>query len=104
MKRSLMFVLAAVLMLSFIGSVFAVGPGKDIVFEDGAMGKVTFSGDVHAKAGLKCGDCHPGLFQMKKGADKITMADHSNGKYCNTCHNGQKAFDIKGNCAKCHKK
>lgn len=104
MKKSLVLFLLIVFTLSFSIAVFAVGPGKELVFQDGAMGKITFSGTVHANAGLKCMDCHPKIFEMKKGTAKITMADHSNGKYCNTCHNGQKAFDIKGNCNKCHKK
>ncbi|MCI5164431.1 MAG: hypothetical protein D3917_20950 [Candidatus Electrothrix sp. AX5] len=25
-----------------------------------------------------------------------------NGKYCGTCHNGTMAFNLKGDCAKCH--
>jgi c(7)-type cytochrome triheme protein len=43
---------------------------------------------------------------MKKGADKMTMADMNAGKFCGECHNGTKAFktDDPANCAKCHKK
>lgn len=94
------------LMLS-IGNVMAVPPGKTVEFAS-PMGKVTFDGAVHAKAGLKCADCHikPKLFEMKKGGDKITMAAINEGKFCGACHNGTKAFATKNpaDCKKCHKK
>jgi len=96
----------AALMLS-IGNVMAVPPGKTVEFAS-PMGKVTFDGAVHAKAGLKCADCHikPKLFEMKKGGDKITMAAINEGKFCGACHNGTKAFTTKSaaDCKKCHKK
>lgn len=85
------------------GSVMAVPPGKTVEFEGGAMGKVTFDGKIHADAGLKCTDCHSGIFQMKKGSSDI-KAPHEPGVFCGTCHNGEKAFAQQGNCAKCHKK
>jgi len=34
----------------------------------------------------------------------MTMKDMEAGKFCGGCHNGTKAFAIKDNCAKCHKK
>lgn len=103
MKRITM-LLAFVLALAFVGSVFAVPPGKELTFKDGAMGKVVFSGKIHADAGLKCMDCHPKIFPMKFSEGKITMADIYAGKDCGACHNGTKAFAAKGNCTKCHKK
>ncbi|HEY5292754.1 MAG TPA: cytochrome c3 family protein [Burkholderiales bacterium] len=91
-----------------IGNVTAVAsPGK-LEFAGGPMGKVTFDGKVHADKGLKCADCHtkPKLFEMKKGKDKLTMADMNAGKFCGACHDGTKAFSVKApaDCAKCHKK
>jgi c(7)-type cytochrome triheme protein len=101
------FVLMLVVAVSFVLALpaFAVPSGKTLEFEDGAMGKVIFDGKVHADHGLKCADCHQsGLFKMKKGADKITMKDINEGKFCGTCHKeGGKAFPAK-ECAKCHKK
>jgi c(7)-type cytochrome triheme protein len=90
-----------------IGSAMAVPPGKTVEFPDGAMGKVTFSGDTHSmKQGLKCSDCHPKPFAMKKGAFKETKEDHGKDVYCGICHNGTKAFSMtdEKNCSKCHKK
>ncbi len=107
MKKLCVIALAATVMFVLAASAFAVGPGKTVEFEAKGAGKVTFSGDVHAKAGLKCADCHQsGLFKMKKGGDTITMKDINEGKFCGACHNGTKAFSAKdaANCSKCHKK
>jgi c(7)-type cytochrome triheme protein len=95
----------AIAMVALIGTSWAVPPGKTVEFSgEKAPGKVVFSGTIHADKGLKCKDCHPGIFHMKKGADKITQADHKEGKFCFTCHNGTKSFAPKDNCTKCHKK
>ena len=106
MKFAGMFAVFVALMLS-IGNVMAVPPGKTIEFAS-PMGKVTFDGKVHADKGAKCADCHtkPKLFEMKKDADKITMAAMNEGKFCGACHDGKKAFSVKAaaDCAKCHKK
>jgi c(7)-type cytochrome triheme protein len=92
---------------AFVGTAIALPPGKTAVYPDGAMGKVTFSGDVHGmKHGLKCTDCHPKIFAMKKESFKETKEDHGKDVYCGVCHNGTKAFsqtDAK-DCGKCHKK
>ncbi len=91
-----------------VGNSMAVAPGKTVAFEGGGAGKVVFDGKVHADKGAKCADCHtnPKLFAMKKGADKITMADINAGKSCGSCHDSKKAFKASdaANCAKCHKK
>jgi c(7)-type cytochrome triheme protein len=91
-----------------IGSAMAVAPGKTVEFDGGGKGKVVFDGKVHADKGSKCADCHtnPKLFAMKKGTEKITMADINAGKSCGACHDGKKAFkaDDAASCDKCHKK
>ncbi len=104
MKKFLVLTLAVVI-VAVAAVAFAVPPTKTLEFES-KMGKVTFSGKVHADKGLKCADCHPAVFKMKKGADAMTMKDMNEGKFCGHCHNGTKAFSVKeaANCAKCHKK
>lgn len=101
--RRLVLVVVLVVAVAVAGSVMAVPAGKTIEYEGGAMGKVLFDGKTHADAGMKCPDCHSGLFKMKKGDVKIT-APHKPGEFCGACHNGDKAFDQQGNCTKCHKK
>jgi c(7)-type cytochrome triheme protein len=93
--------------IAFVSSAMAVMPGKSIEYPDGDQGKVIFSGDTHGvKQGMKCPDCHPKLFQMKKGAFKMTKEDHGKDTGCGTCHNGKKAFSQsdEASCGKCHKK
>jgi len=103
-------IMALLASVVFIGGAMAVPPGKTLEFAGGDKGKVVFVGKEHAEKGLKCKDCHPAIFPMKgpgkEGTAKITMADIKAGKYCGTCHNGEKAFKAsnEANCGKCHKK
>lgn len=103
MKISVL-ILTLIVALAFVGSAFAVGPGKTVEFPDGATGKVIFDGKVHADKGFKCNECHTKIFPMKKGT--LKMAEMNAGKECGTCHNGDKAFSTKdiANCGRCHKK
>jgi c(7)-type cytochrome triheme protein len=103
--KILISVVAMVIAVMFVGSVFAVAPSKTVEWDGGGAGKVVFDGKVHASAGLKCNDCHTKIFPMKKGT-KMTMEEMNAGKFCGTCHNGEKAFSTSkpDDCAKCHKK
>jgi c(7)-type cytochrome triheme protein len=51
---------------------------------------------------LFCGNCHPGIFQMKAGGNPVTMFDIFEGKYCGVCH-GKVAFPPT-DCLRCHNK
>lgn len=95
--------LTLIVAVAFVGSAFAVPPGKTVDYAGGAQGKVVFDGKTHADKGNKCNDCHTKVFQMKKGSAKIT-APHKSGEFCGSCHDGKKAFAQEGNCDKCHKK
>ncbi len=99
MRKLVIATMAFVVMFALAASAFAVGPGKTLEYQKG--GKVIFDGKVHSA--MKCNECHPALFKMKKGSAEMTMKDMEAGKYCGACHNGTKAFAIK-ECDKCHKK
>ena len=108
-----LFVLALVVVMTFVMAVsaFAVMTGKTVEYDGKGAGKVVFEGKMHAgkdagKDTLKCADCHPKLFQMKKGVNVMTKKDMEAGKYCGACHNGVRAFGVKdpATCVKCHKK
>ncbi len=87
--------------LGYVSAVTAVPPGMELEFNKSKMGKVMFSGKLHAEKGLACNNCHTEIFQQKNGTAQIKMADHAEGtKYCFTCHNGGKAFN---DCGRCHK-
>ena len=98
--------IVSVCMVCFValGTAFAQ---KDVKYEGGKDGGVTFVHKAHIAKKLKCNDCHkePNLFTKKKEA-KITEADHKEPKFCGACHDGKKAFSMaaKADCAKCHKK
>lgn len=103
MKKVLISAVVVGFLFSITGLSLAVPTGKKIEFDEKTTGKVVFDGKAHADKGLKCKDCHPAPFKMKKGGDKITMASINAGKACGICHNDKKAFGTK-DCTKCHKK
>lgn len=65
---------------------------------------VAFNHDTHLKKAT-CRSCHPLLFKPGEGASNIRMADHSQKKYCFTCHDqkGKAAFAW-SDCSRCHLK
>jgi len=93
---------AALVVLLAATQAVAVTAGKSVEWNT-SMGKVVFKGDDHAGKGLKCAECHPKIFKMKKDAADMKMADLNAGKFCGECHNGKRAFKTTS-CAKCHKK
>ncbi len=51
---------------------------------------------------FRCKVCHSELgFEMRAGANDITMADIIDGKFCGMCHNGEIAWSVE-NCDICH--
>jgi c(7)-type cytochrome triheme protein len=93
------------IILFFAVMVSARAGGGDISFEVKSTGNVMFSHDSHVSASkLQCTDCHDSLYGTKEKHKKTTMAQMKQGKSCGACHNGKKAFDVKGNCNSCHKK
>ncbi len=106
MKKATL-ILCLFIAFAFVGSATAVGPGKSIEYEGGDAGKVIFNGDTHGpKQGMKCSDCHPKPFAMKKASFKMSIEDHGKADFCGKCHDGTKAFSQSNeeDCAKCHKK
>lgn len=93
--------------IALVGNAVAVGPGKSVEYAGGSAGKVVFKGDTHgAKQGMKCNDCHPKPFGMKKGAFKLSLEDHAKPDNCGICHDGKRAFSLteQADCGKCHMK
>lgn len=51
----------------------------------------------------RCYVCHTSLFEMKSGANPVTMEAIQNGQYCGACHNGKTAFSVVfESCPRCH--
>jgi c(7)-type cytochrome triheme protein len=102
MKR----VLAVLFMILSVASYgFGKVGGGDVLFSLKKGGNVTFSHESHVSGvGLSCTACHPNLYVTSKKHGHVTMADMQKGKSCGLCHNGKKAFSVKGDCQKCHSK
>ena len=77
---------------------------KDIPFNFKNAEPVIFSHDLHlGKYNNNCRVCHNAIFNLR-AKKKFTMAEMEATKSCGACHDGKKAFSVKGDCAKCHKK
>jgi c(7)-type cytochrome triheme protein len=71
---------------------------KQINFKPGSA---VFSHTVHVAA-YSCKDCHPARFIPGSGNKRFSMSQMEHGKSCGSCHDGQTAFGVKGDCVKCH--
>ena len=86
-------------------SALAVVGGGDITLKGGKAGDVVFSHGRHVSvAGLGCQECHTKLYVDTKKHKHLSMKEMQKGTSCGACHDGKKAFSVKGDCAKCHKK
>ena len=104
MKKMLL--LIAIVSCCAVTAAVAVPAGRTLNFDKSPMGEVNFSGQIHKDAGVKCADCHnKNMFpKMKQGTVSISMAEIYEGKFCGVCHNGERAFEAKKNCNRCHVK
>jgi c(7)-type cytochrome triheme protein len=99
-----------VLALMLLASAFAfAAPASaeygDVVLnrnaEKGGVRPVVFPHWFH-RIRFRCKVCHSELgFQMRAGANQVTMNDIINGKFCGMCHNGQVAWSPE-RCDLCH--
>lgn len=49
----------------------------------------------------RCSACHPTPFEMRLGADTLSMAAMEGGRACAACHDGASAFGLL-DCSRCH--
>ncbi len=66
------------------------------------MPDVLFPHGIHSNM-ISCDSCHPKPFKKKNGANKITMKEIFEGKWCGKCH-GKVSFPVHkfNNCRRCH--
>lgn len=105
--RRIIYAISAIILLivGFCEISLAVPLGRVLEWKTG-ISTVVFDGRIHAEKGLRCNDCHPHIFMMKKDYRKMKMVEIIAGKYCGACHNGKKAFasNTAESCSRCHKK
>ncbi|MEW5746811.1 MAG: c(7)-type cytochrome triheme domain-containing protein [Nitrospirota bacterium] len=89
---------------ALLSSAVAVPTGRVLEWKCG-ISTVVFDGAAHAQQGLKCTDCHPKPFMMKKDHADMKMRELIEGKYCGECHDGKRAFasNTAKDCRRCHK-
>jgi len=96
--------ITACLMLTAVGAASATVGGGDITMKNKG-GDVVFSHEAHVDGmQLACTQCHDKPYLSAKQHVKVSMKQMQQGKSCGACHNGKKAFTVKGNCANCHNK
>lgn len=91
--------------LVFHGRVLAAELG-DVVMDRhstaNGVGAVVFPHWKH-RIRFKCYACHPAVFEMKGGANEISMDGLRAGEACAKCHNGKIAFAVGfETCRSCH--
>jgi c(7)-type cytochrome triheme protein len=100
----------SVLVLALLLAVPA-GSGKavegDIVFQrkggEQSTPPTLFPHWVH-RIRYRCYVCHDAIFQMKAGANPVTMDAVMEGKFCGVCHDGTTAFAVSfDTCNRCHR-
>lgn len=112
MMRTVIFFIMVTVLLTLIMRYGVAAEGDpdyigNIVFQRKATGAdeippAMFPHWVH-RMNFKCYVCHDAIFQMKAGADAITMDAVREGKFCGVCHNGKIAFPVGfDTCDRCH--
>jgi len=77
-------------------------PVRDKTYSTKGAGNVRLSHKLHTGV-YSCEQCHPRLYLPGKGNATVSMAGMEARKSCGSCHDGESAFTVKENCAKCHK-
>ncbi|MEW6739744.1 MAG: c(7)-type cytochrome triheme domain-containing protein [Nitrospirota bacterium] len=105
MKIIVSSIIAALTIAALANIATAVPPGKVLEWKT-PMGTVIFNGKIHQEKGLVCDNCHPKIFQQKRGSSDFKMTDIKMRRFCGECHNGTKAFNANegNNCIRCHKR
>lgn len=87
-----------------VGAALAV-EGDVVLKREGGEGGIPLAVFPHwfHRIRYKCYACHPALFEMKAGANKVTMDAIGKGKFCGACHNGKIAWGVSfETCNRCH--
>ena len=99
-----LFVSAALILIA--SSAFSRGLQDKVTINNSATGAIEFSHYNHLeKVGKNCPSCHNSLYNIDPAKPRIaaTMkAMEEKAASCGSCHNGSRAFSVKGDCAKCH--
>jgi c(7)-type cytochrome triheme protein len=92
------------LLLILPSTLFARWIQDIVVLQTENVGRVEFSHNNHLAAlGNNCPNCHNAPFEIVRKKNRpAKMVDMEKGASCGQCHDGTKAFSVKGDCASCH--
>ena len=108
MRRMALYVALAAAALTLLPYAYVSAVDGDIVFKRrGEMSveipPALFPHWVH-RTRFRCYVCHTAIFEMKAGANPVTMDAIGQGKFCGACHNGKTAFaPAFETCIRCHR-
>jgi len=102
----------AVLLAVLLAGLLALAASRDATAEYGdvVLNRLSDANDVRPviyphwfhRIRFRCKVCHNELgFEMRAGANEITMGQIIDGQYCGLCHNGEVAWGV-DNCNLCH--
>ncbi len=105
MRLAVVVIAAGLVLAAFAGPGMAVE--GDIIFQRKSADKSTppaqFPHWAH-RIRFKCYVCHDAIFQMKAGANPVSMDAIFDGKFCGACHDGKTAFAVGfETCQRCHR-
>lgn len=90
--------------LLLVGTALAM-EGNIVFKREGAasgMKPTVFPHWIH-RIRYRCYACHPALFEMKAGANDVSMTAIQEGRFCGACHNGTIAWAVGvETCNRCH--
>jgi len=100
--------LQSMLLCVFVAAGF--GPGASAEYADVVLNRLSDQNEVRPvifphwfhRIRFRCKVCHNELgFEMRAGANEITMGKIIDGQYCGLCHNNEIAWGV-DNCNLCH--
>lgn len=106
MRLTVLVVGVSLVLVAFVGQGAAVE--GDILFQrkeqaDKNTPPAQFPHWAH-RIRFKCYVCHEAIFQMKAGANAVSMDAIQEGKFCGACHDGKTAFAVGfETCQRCHR-
>lgn len=101
---SLFFVVLGTLLLLFPTPAPARWVNDRVNLSHESTGPVEFSHFRHLeKLGKDCPTCHNSIFNIVPEKNpRVPMKEMGQGQACGACHDGGRAFSIKGDCHRCH--
>ena len=105
-RRFFRWVVPSALVLALLGAVWPVAAEYgDVVlnrYSDKANVRPVVYPHWFHRIRFRCKVCHHELgFEMRAGANDVTMTDLERGKFCGMCHDNQVAWGLE-NCDLCH--